>query len=231
MSLLDGFMFKISSCFAGRREDMQEGGINTLITQKNYLTPNKNINFYEESYPSNESDKSNSLLFTDNSHLYNFKKIRDFLSSEGISTYMVNSFSNKRKVKIVNIKFEFQEEKSYITLKVSKSKNDVKLDLELDIIEVIYGCSTSNFVLISEKLDLVPWRCVSLIDKNYETYDFIFENDEECFYVLTLIYAMRNLKVMKKENFNCNDIKVNSIVSKLFWQKCFMRVKFNKYNK
>jgi hypothetical protein len=237
MSLIDGFMLKISSCFAGRREDMKEGGINNingLITQKNYTSPkspNKNKIFYEESFQSQSEDslKSDSILFTDNSHLYNLKKIIDFLSTEGISTYIVNSFSVKRKVKIINIKFEFKEDKSLILLKSSKSQKDIALDLVTDVIEVIYGCSTANFVLISEKLDLVPWRCVSIITKNYETYDFIFENDEECFYVLTLLYVFRNLKV--RENIsNFSSIKINSIVSKLFWQKCFMKVKFNKYN-
>ena len=100
-----------------------------------------------------------------------------------------------------------------------------------DVIEVLYGNSASNFILISSKLDITPWRCISLVDKFYETYDFIFESDEETFYILTLIKVLNDSE--NKEKIRCGNtrIKITDIIAKLYWKKVFLKIRFSKNNK
>jgi hypothetical protein len=214
MSLIDGLMSKITGCFTSRRDD----GLVNIIQ-------NKNIGYFE-TYPSDTIGAFN--LISDNNHVFNFKRIYDYFTNDGIPAYKVNSFSYKNKVKLVNLKFDFEKNCFIIIFNNDNKESYLKLE---DLIEVLYGNSASNFILISSKLDITPWRCISLVDKFYETYDFIFESDEETFYILTLIKVLNDSE--NKEKIRCGNtrIKITDIIAKLYWKKVFLKIRFSKNNK
>lgn len=206
MSLFDGFFSKITSCFAHRKEDRN---IANRIGRNN------------ENYSSEEFDSSDSII--DNTHLYNFPKIYETLTYEGINIYKLKSIFSVNKVALVTFKFSI--ENNSIILKYNEGDKEKLIQVE-NIIQCVYGNFTSKFVLLSDKLDVVPWRCFSLIDKFYETYDFICENDDEIFYILVFLDILLDKeKYANIKRYAEGSDGVKPIVMKYFWKKIYLKVK------
>lgn len=209
--MFNGILTTLSSCFSERRRE------------EDYLPRTKRLN--NMNILNTYTDEINTLntVNIDTSKNYIFKNIYEQLTTDGLYCYMLHPYSRKNKVKSVNVKFDLSD--ASLIVKRDRCEKEIKISLS-KVKEIIYGMQTSNFIIMSSKIDITPWRSVSLVDEIYETYDFIFENDEETFYFLILLKVVDDEEQRKKLESNINTrIKIDTIFRSLMWKKVY--IKFN----
>lgn len=246
MSIFGEFVGKLTSCFGRKEDEANFRNIRSKIKSQGV-----DIDLQSDLEEDSESQLSGQGSFnnnnSDNTHFYNFKYIYEVMTTIGINLYKVKnkSYLSPSNNKIVTVNFKYDcatstflvqnikkedallSEKEYYT---NKKIRKIKVE---KVFQYIYGNLTSNFKLLSSKLDVTPWRCFSLIDNFYESFDFICERDDDIFYILIFLEILHSSKVNDEgkkiveygEIDNKND-RIRSIISKMYWKKAFMKIKF-----
>jgi hypothetical protein len=204
--MFNGILTTLSSCFSERRREDDHQPRSRMINNIHVL------NTY--------SDEPLNTVNVDSSKNYIFKIICEQIATEGLYCYILQPYSRKNKVKSVNVKFDFSNN----NLIVKRNSCEKEIIVNLDKVqEIIFGMETSNFIIMSSKIDITPWRSVSLIDEMYETYDFIFENDEETFYFLIILKVCKDIDQRKKVESGDMRIKIDTIFRNLMWKRVYIK--------
>jgi len=136
----------------------------------------------------------------------------------------------------------------------NKNKN-IRLRLQ-DIIAIELGTDSSAFRLASLKSELLPWRCFTLVDSIFNTYDFVTKSDDEWdSIVITIFYVLEcknkkldenkekdksvlvstetisSLNLTTDANAESESEKhklVKKIQARVNWKKAFIKYKYHK---
>jgi hypothetical protein len=222
MSLIDDLIGKISGCFSGRKE---ERSIANKYSVQNYG--------YQMRKHETDDDFSDDFIEEEevnNQCLYDLKKNFQMFIEVGITLYMIKYISNG--VTLVNLRYDIDNHNLIVTFDESEKEKNIIIN---DIIETIYGNKTSSFFFVFKKLEIIPWRCFSLVDKYYQTYDFIAETDDDCFILLSVIEVVMKYSSEKIEQLfgtkNKDKDLCKRMIARLYWKRLFIKLngKYDEY--
>lgn len=207
MSFINNFFERFTSCIAEKDINKNSNKLLKMQTEKK--------NSGSSNFPITSFNKRNPKL-------YDFEKNYFDLIGSGINVYRVKFNSNN--IRGVSIKLDSKTNSIVLVISKNKKKKIIPID---DIVSFVYGNHTASFILLSQEVDLIPWKCLSLITKYYTTYDFIVENDEDAIRILTVleIFSKHTSNLF---NFINDKSNIIPIISRMYWQKAYMKVKYNK---